>query len=113
MVSVQWRDIEYNIGNNFDGTKFTAPKGGLYTFHATARRQDKNSYTIIHFFVNGSSRGYSEAKTDDNDLFSLTIQTTLRLNRGDKVEVRLGGTFSFTNNGYFTCFEGRFVPKID
>ena len=111
MFSVQWRVIDYNIGNNFDGTKFTALKAGLYAFHATARRREK-SYTYISFYVNGSQRIRSEARTDDNDEFPLTIQTTLRLNRGDRVEVRLHGTFSCTN-GYFTYFEGRYIPKID
>ena len=113
MFSVQWENIQYDIGNNFDGTKFTAPKGGLYTFHATARRQDKNSYTIIHFFVNGSPRISSFAGTDDNDSFSQSIQTTLRLDSGDKVEVRLHGNFWDTTYGPCTFFEGRYIPRID
>ena len=112
MFSVQWY-IDYNIGNNFDGTKFTAPKGGLYTFYATARRYDKNSSTYIYFYVNGSSRICSYACTNDNDFYSQSIQTTLRLNRGDKIEVRLYGNFYDTIHGDCTCFEGIYIPRID
>ena len=113
MVSVQWRNIYYNIGNHFDGTRFTAPKAGLYSFYAIARRWDKNSSTVIYLYVNGSRRISSGSRTADNDWFSLTIQTTLRLNRGDKVEVRLFGNFNNTTSEKFTFFEGRYIPRID
>ena len=111
MFSVQWRKIEYNIGNSFDGTRFNAPKAGLYTFYATAQRHDRNSK--IHFYVNGSERILtSDARTGD-DCFSQSIQTTLRLNSGDTVEVRLTGTFFNTHNGELTFFEGRYIPRIN
>ena len=117
MFSVQWRKIEYNIGNSFDGTRFNAPKAGLYTFHATAHRNDKTSATtpatLIYFYVNDSCRIYSRDQTDDNDEFSQPIQTTLRLNRSDTVEVRLNGIFDNTNDGDCTCFEGIYIPRID
>ena len=44
---------------------------------------------------------------------SLPIQTTLKLNKGDKIEVRLTGTMTEINNASRTFFEGRLISKID
>ena len=45
----QWRETQYNFGDNFDMNYFTAPYDGLYRFRVTMRVQDHSNY--IHMKV--------------------------------------------------------------
>ena len=114
---VEWRDIDYNLGNYFDGTIFTAPQAGLYTFLAQFHRYggySKGNNVHAYLFVNGTgiARSYTHSHAD-NDIIPFVLQSTLKLAKGDKVEVRLSGKVIDASNRNWTYFEGRFISRID
>ena len=105
--SVAWQNIEYNIGNGFDGKVFVAPQSGLYSFSAMFE-QYNNYVATIHIYLNGVENVFVS-----NFFGCLTIQKTLKITKNDKVEVRLNGKVCNTNNIRSTFFEGRFISCID
>ena len=109
---VEWKEIEYNFGNYFDGIAFTAPKTGLYSFSATAQVRGNND-TRGYFYVNGKAKFYSRCDTRNNDIISLPMQTTLKLEKDDKVEVRYSGQLYEADYLRRTFFEGRFISQIE
>ena len=118
LFQVEWNYIDYNIGNYFDGTIFTAPTDGLYSFYATARCCHRENWSIIYLFVNGDEYNFSSYYTIANSDnvqrgVPVTIQTTLKLEKSDKVEVRLEGGLSTTLSIYCIYFEGRLISRID
>ena len=108
---VEWKRIDYNIGNHFDGTFFTAPKTGLYYFSATVLL--KNAGTWGYFFVNGQEKFVSGSSSQNGHIANLLIQTTLKLKTGDKVAVRYAGKLYNADYNTLAYFEGRFISKID
>ena len=109
---VKWRNIEYNIGNHFNGTIFTAPVAGLYSFFAMAKHRAA-TYTRIRLYVNGNSKIVSTNETKNDDIQSLPLQSTLKLEKGQTVELRFGGTLYQASYGDRTYFEGRLISRID
>ena len=111
MFLVPWQKIDYNIGNYFDGTIFTAPKTGLYTFFAKFLCQAANHQSYGSFYVNGTQKIYSQWAVTDHGRINCILHATLKLTKDDKVEVRLSGKlFSGSND---TCyFEGRLISLI-
>ena len=122
---MDWRNIEYNHGNHFDGTTFVAPFKGLYSFLSTAVYE--TSVTInsskVECFVN-DIRAYSALSNSTgraNQSGSIAIasvgqvlmQTTLQLNSKDRVYIKLDGSFSNLNNRVLNYFEGRLISEID
>ena len=122
---MDWRNIEYNHGNHFDGTTFVAPFKGLYSFLSTAVYE--TSVTInsskVECFVN-DIRAYSALSNSTgraNQSGSIAIasvgqvlmQTTLQLNAKDRVYIKLDGSFSNLNNRVLNYFEGRLISEID
>ena len=122
---MDWRNIEYNHGNHFDGTTFVTPFKGLYSFLSTAVY--KTSVTInsskVECFVN-DIRAYSALSNSTdraNQSGSIAIasvgqvlmQTTLQLNAKDRVYIKLDGSFSNLNNRVLNYFEGRLISAID
>ena len=69
-----------NIGNYFDGTTFTAPDSGLYSFCASCTICP-NQWSWTYINVNCKCK----------------IQATLRLQKDDKVEVRFYGNMIVMN----------------
>ena len=109
---VKWRNIEYNIGNHFNGTIFTAPVAGLYSFFAMAKHRGA-TYTRIRLYVNGNSKIVSTNETKNDDIQSLPLQSTLKLGKNDTVEMRVHGTLYDAGLGNATYFEGRLISRID
>ena len=107
---VKWRDIDYNIGNHFNGTIFTAPLTGLYSFHASAEQYSSHN-TSIFVYINGSPKTQQESK--NGSYRNVTIQTTLKIDKEDKVEIRFKGYLSGYNDGKKTFFEGRLISRMD
>ena len=114
---VEWKDIDYNFGNYFDGTIFTAPQTGLYSFLAQFNRwghYSKESDVYAYLFVNGTDIAISYTRSyADNDIIPFVLQTTLKLAKGDKVEVRPEGKVYKADDRQWTYFEGRFISRID
>ena len=111
MFLVPWQQIDYNFGNHFDGTIFTAPKTGLYTFFAQCASQAANHNSKASFYVNGAEKNYSYLQTTDQYRIDCTLQATLKLAKNDKVEVRLSGRL-FSGSDKTCYFEGRLISLI-
>ena len=112
MFLVEWRDIDYNIGNYFNGTIFTAPLTGLYSFHATSEQTNSNSASIS-LDINGTTKTRQESRQNNYSYGNVTIQTTLTVYKGDKVGIGFGGKHACSNVSYKTFFEGRLISRID
>ena len=108
---MEWKQIEYNLGNHFDGTIFTTPRTGLYHFSATV--QVRNANATSYFYVNDQEKFFSRCRAQSDDIASLPIQTTLKLETGDKVTVRYDGQLYEGDYRTRAFFEGRLISKID
>ena len=110
-ILVIWKNIEYNIGNAFDGAKgtFTSPHDGIYSFYATALvSSGKHSEVFIR--VNGSrkvhhlvSPGYANASP--NGVF--------KLKKGDTVNIEMVSYFHYANSECLrTYFQGHLIDLL-
>ena len=107
---VPWGAMDYSIGNYFDGTIFTAPKTGLYTFFAQFGCA-ANHRSYASFYVNAMQKIASQWAMKTDALIVCTLQATLKLAKGDKVEVRLyDGLYTPSENECY--FEGRLISLI-
>ena len=129
---MEWLNTDYNHGNNFDGTYFTAPERGIYSFNVTARQIFPNTHGgTITLYVNGlkkaqSKQGfkkgnsygtlyrgnyscgdsYSDGNLIQNGFGNISLQTKLDLKKYDKVSVEFIGYFFDLNDPATTYFEG-------
>ena len=110
-ILVEWEQIDYNIGNYFDGTILTAPKAGLYSFLATLQHNKGSCNSFAFYYVNG--KNISNTYTGCDNLSNPPMQATLKLEKDDKVEVRFGGNAFGTDDQKGTFFEGRYISSID
>ena len=108
---MEWRDTIYNIGNYFDGTYFTVPTAGLYSFNVSCSHQSDACY--IYIFDNSGirSRAYREHLSGDSG--GVAIQTTLKLTENDKIHVRIRYNLCDTQDANTTFFEGRLIARLD
>ena len=113
-ILVKWRNVDYNLGNLFDGTYFTAPENGLYSFYACCSPKT-SSHGYIHLYLNQKvhSSAYAVETRSDKDGMFVNIYTTLNLVKNDKVDVRFEGSLAHYNDKTITYFEGRQVARID
>ena len=110
---MEWANVDYNLGNFFDGTYFTVPKNGLYSFLANFYHGPNASNGQIYLYLNGekkiwAARGESNGKTG-----FYIFNTTLQLVETDKVDIRRNGDFSNLGNPMTTFFEGRLIARTD
>ena len=125
---MDWRNIEYNHGNHFDGTTFVAPFKGLYSFLSTAVYEtliigSMTNYSRVDCFVNDirtnsalsnfTRRTDQSASIGNECVGNVMMQTTLQLNAKDRVYIKLDGSFSNLNNRVLNYFEGRLISEID
>ena len=75
----------------------------------------RNADTQGYFYLNGEEkeRVFSGCRPQDDDVVSVPIQTTLKLETGDKVEVRYHGILYEADYQTRAFFEGRFISKIE
>ena len=109
---MEWKYVDYNLGNFFDGTYFTVPENGLYSFNAFCG-QNSSNYGGIRLHVNDNLHIYAERAESNNRLGFVNIDTTLKLVKNDKVDVRFSGTLGDTNDSMTTYFEGRMIARLD
>ena len=131
-ISADWQNIEYNHGLHFDGSIFTAPFEGMYSFLSTAVYQSfvlssnlmispRSNFSEIQCFVNdriivSALSNISTVRiinTGCVDAGPILLQTTLHLNAKDKVCIKLNGTFQSLSDPKLTYFEGKLVSAID
>ena len=108
-VLVEWENVDYNLGHFFDGTWFTVPENGLYSFYAYCRLY----FGEIRLYLNDYSRIH-ESRAESNSSYGFVhIDTTLKLVKNDKVHVRFSGDFASTNVASTTYFEGRMIARLE
>ena len=119
---VTWNKIEYMVdtygsSKSFNGTVFTTPVSGLYSFYVTVRHDSKH---YGHVYLNGHrqndscitiAHGVRALDTDRPD--NITVQATTFLTKNDLIYVQLEGTLSYLTDCSTTYFEGRLISKID
>ena len=111
-ILVEWANVDYNLGNFFDGTYFTVPENGLYSFYAFCRQQSSN-YGEIRLHLNDNLHIYAFRAESNNKLGFVNIDTTLKLVKNDKVDVRVYGNLADTHHAPITYFEGRMIARLD
>lgn len=110
-ILVEWKNIDYNLGNFFDGTYFTVPENGLYSFHVHCGQKSRNVGTIYLHHNNG--RIYAR-RAESNDNFGfINIDATLKLAKNDKIHVGFYGHLFYLADAGTTYFEGRMIARLD
>ena len=109
---VQWNQIDYNIGSHFDGKIFTAPITGLYTFFTTAEHSGGSGVATVFVYLNGLQKFYRRSNSTAGAWGNVSIQTTLKVAQGDKVEVRFNGRLAGAQDANKTQFEGRLLSNL-
>ena len=109
---MEWKTVDYNLGNFFDGTCFTVPENGLYSFYVFCL-QPSSCYGQIHLYLNNNLHIYAERAESNNQWGFVNIDTTLKLVKNDKVDVRFYGTLADTYYEKTNYFEGRMVARLD
>ena len=109
---MEWKNVDYNLGNFFDGTYFTVPKNGLYSFLANAH-QASNSYGGISLYLNDEQKIWAPRGESSGQIGFITFDTTLKLVENDKVDVRLYGGVWNLKDPIRTFFEGRLIARTD
>ena len=109
---MEWKNVDYNLGNYFDGTYFTVPENGLYYFKACCQQMSSN-YGDIILYLNDKQHIYVTRAESNNNGGSVNIDTTLKLVKNDKVHIRFYGDFYYTHDGNSTYFEGRMIARLE
>ena len=117
---VTWHNTEYNynsFGNDaFNGTTFTAPTDGIYSFYVTVRQTSINNGRVC-IYHNDSKEQTIVAKGICNRHEyrngHISVQATVLLRKGELVYVGLNGYLSDLGAESTTYFEGRLISKID
>lgn len=107
---VEWKNIDYNVGNYFDGKNFVAPVNGLYSFTVFCRH-NSSGYSSVVLYLNGEIHTFAPRATSSNGF--VNIYTTLKLVTNDKLNVRFEKDLYRTDDERTTYFEGRLIARLD
>ena len=108
----EWENLDYNVGDHFDGTYFTVPENGLYSFNVFCTQASHN-WGSVYLYLN--ERQHIEAKRAAYRSYCgfVSINTTLKLAKNDKIHVRFEQNLYDTNYDLSTYFEGILVTRLD
>ena len=109
-VAIPFEVTTLNVGNamNAQSGIFTAPKPGIY-FFSFSGIGSPNSFTRPQLYLNGNVIGTGLAEDGASDFPTFTLQSTLQLNAGDQVSLKLelgGNGYLFDQDYHFTHFTG-------
>ena len=110
--SVEWLNVDYNVGNYFDGIYFTAPENGLYSFNVVASNSSSDT-GYISLFVNNKQYACAGRSESNGKYGMVNLVTTLKLVKNDSVSVRINDQLYDTHDARKTFFEGRLVARYD
>ena len=99
MYLVTWNKTQYDLHSKkaFDGSVFTAPVTGLYSFYVNARHQTRGGQSNIYLRQNDRSEEKIAAQNTQqgiSDYFGTSVlHATLLLPKNETVYVGLSGFF--------------------
>ena len=117
-----WDKIEYifdaySSSKSFNGTVFTAPVPGIYSFYVTVeqeccyhghvylnRQRNDDGPTTIAYGVRAENNGLHG---------NIVVQATVLLTKNEFVYVKFEGRLFDLHESNTTYFEGRLISKID
>jgi len=109
---VSWKNIHYNYDGHFDGSIFTAPVRGIYSFLATTHVKEQHTgFVGLVCYVNNNYLADSTAiQRPENERIN-TLQAVVQLNKNDKVKLegKMFLTMYRNNVAYQSYYEGRLV----
>ena len=112
LILVQWVTTEYNYGGHFDGSFFTVPEDGIYTFHLTvAQTHPSSNHGGAHIYVNENEIAYSR-RTGEHE-HDCSVSVTIKLQRDDKVMAAFSEYLFAPAEPKTTYFEGRLISKLE
>ena len=109
-VPITFEVTRLNVGNamNAGSGIFTAPKSGIY-FFSFSGIGGANSFIFPQLYLNGNLIGSGEADTESTDYPTFILQSTIQLNAGDQVSLKLrsdGTGFLLDSGDHYTHFTG-------
>ncbi|MCR9143879.1 MAG: DUF2341 domain-containing protein [bacterium] len=88
-VVLSYSNVYTNAGDAFDGTTFTAPIAGLYSFSVTFTEGRAGNYVELALRINGVSTQIVVASLDSATHETAALTTTYELAAGDTVDTQV------------------------
>ena len=114
-----WKKTEYifdaySSSKSFNGTVFTAPVPGIYSFYVTVR-QESGEHGHVYLYRQRNDEGpitiSHGLRAEDQGLDgNIVVQATVLLTKNELVYVKFGGRL-YNVNKFTTYFEGRLISK--
>ena len=107
----------YGDNYGFNGTFFTAPVDGIYTFYVTTRQDSVTTGHVYLYQIKEAEHhvnvAHGSRSDDQNRNGNIIVQATIQVYAGEQVYVRLEGHLFDLGDATATYFEGRLISKID
>ena len=112
MLLVEWKTTEYNYGGHFDGSYFTAPEDGIYSFYLTSAQASIGS-GYAYIYVNSNEIARSKRSSYNSYSGNVSVFATIKLQQNDKVKAQFKSYLYNLNDSKTTYFEGRLISKLE
>ena len=109
-VPITFEVTRLNVGNTMNAKSgiFTAPRTGIYFFSFSGKGSE-SSYIHPQLYLNDNLIGSGDGSTSDHMIPTFSLQSTLQLNAGDLVSLKLrsdGTGYLFDDGQHYTHFTG-------
>ena len=104
---------EFDTGNNYASSKFTAPVNGYYHFTSATHMQGPNGAYDIQLWINGVRKVYFAVSYSNGTNVSPALSEMVYLNASDYVEIygRSATATTFYGGASLTFFSGILISQ--